>query len=62
MDTSFNMSDEHSCKEKPIQMIYTGIQVSDTSKTIIAELAKNSSLEGQLYASTVQQYQLKIKF
>ena len=52
VDTSSNTSDGRSCEEEPIQMIDAGIQVSDDSKNVIAELTKKiSSLEEQLFAS-----------
>ena len=46
VDTSSNTSDGRSCEEEPNQMINAGIQVSDDSKNVIAELTnKISSLE-----------------
>ena len=38
-----NASDEYSCEEEPIQMTDEGIQVSDDSKNVKAELTKKIS-------------------
>ena len=52
VDTSPNTTDEETLEEVPIQMTDAGVQVSDESKSVIAELSKKvSSLEEQLCVS-----------
>ena len=52
VDTSPNTTDEETSEEVPIQMTDAGVQVSDESKSVIAELSKKvSSLEEQLCVS-----------
>ena len=52
VDTSPNTTNEETSEEVPIQMTDAGVQVSDESKSVIAELSKKvSSLEEQLCAS-----------
>ena len=51
-DTSPNTTDEETSEEVPMQMTDAGVQVSDESKSVIAELSKKVlSLEEQLCAS-----------